>query len=123
MAKKASTSKKSTKAATKQAPKKSSARKMADVAASPAPVHGPRRDNIDAIGQVRLSLTAELGRTRETLGTVQEIGDQSLIELDRTVGEPVDVLLNGELFARGEVVTVGENFGVRITEIIEPIGG
>ena len=81
---------------------------------------GPPRDNIELLESVRLTLTAELGRTRATIEKVHEWGDQSLVELDKTVGEPVDVLLNGELFARGEVVSVSENFGVRITEIVEP---
>jgi len=67
-----------------------------------------------------LVLTAELGRTSETIETVRTWGDQSLVELDKSVGEPVDVLLNGQLFARGEVVVISENFGVRITEIELP---
>ena len=46
------------------------------------------------------------------------MGEQSLVELDKQVGDPVDILVNGKLFARGEVVTVSENFGVRITEIM-----
>ena len=79
--------------------------------------------NIDRLMDVSLTVTIELGRTRETISTVMEYGDQSLIELDRSVGEAVDVLVNGELFARGEVVTVSENFGVRITELVNPIPG
>jgi len=79
--------------------------------------------NVDRLMDVSLTVTIELGRTKETIQTVMEYGDQSLIELDRTVGEPVDVLVNGELFARGEVVTVSENFGVRITELINPVPG
>ena len=77
--------------------------------------------NLERLMDVSLTVTIELGRTRETIETVMEYGDQSLIELDRTVGEPVDVLVNGELFARGEVVTVSENFGVRITELVNPL--
>ena len=77
--------------------------------------------NLERLMDVSLTVTIELGRTRETIETVLEYGDQSLIELDRTVGEPVDVLVNGELFARGEVVTVSENFGVRITELVNPL--
>ncbi len=69
MAKIASTAKKTTKASTKKASKRKSAKKVAKVANS-APVQGPPRDNLDAIGKVSLSLTAELGRTRETIGTV-----------------------------------------------------
>lgn len=108
--------------ATKKAPRPKKAAKKAvqkkAAAAPPAPASKAAVDNIDALGKVQLTLTAELGRTTDTIGTAREYGDQSLIELDRTVGDPVDILLNGELFGRGEVVTVGENFGVRITEII-----
>ena len=81
-----------------------------------------KQDNIDAIGDVRLTMTAELGRTRETIGRIMELGDQSLIELDKSVGEPVEILLNGKLFARGEVVTVSENFGVRVIEVVSRPG-
>lgn len=77
--------------------------------------------NIERLMDVRLTVTIELGRTRDTLEKVMEYGDQSLIELDKTVGEPVDVMVNGELFARGEVVTVSENFGVRILELVNPL--
>ena len=75
-------------------------------------------DNTDVIGTVQLTMTAELGRTRKTIESVSGLGDQSLIEFDKGVGDPIDILLNGELFARGEVVTVGENFGVRVTEVV-----
>lgn len=77
--------------------------------------------NIERLMDVRLTVTIELGRTRDTIESVMEYGDQSLIELDKSVGEPVEVLVNGELFARGEVVTVSENFGVRIIELVNPL--
>ena len=77
--------------------------------------------NIERLMDVRLTVTIELGRTRKIIQEVMELGDQSLIELEKTVGEPVDVLVNGELFARGEVVTVSENFGVRVTELVNPL--
>ena len=76
--------------------------------------------NIERLMDVPLTVTIELGRTRDTIEKVMEFGDQSLIELDKSVSDPVDVLVNGELFARGEVVTVSENFGVRITELVNP---
>ena len=56
-----------------------------------------------------------------TLDAALDIGEQSLIELDKQVGDAVDIMINGQLFARGEVVTVDENFGVRITEIVQEI--
>lgn len=74
--------------------------------------------NIARLMDVNLSVSIELGRTRETLEGIMRLGEQSLVELDKQVGDPVDILVNGKLFARGEVVTVSENFGVRITEIV-----
>ncbi|MFH1567426.1 MAG: FliM/FliN family flagellar motor switch protein [Gemmatimonadota bacterium] len=100
----------------RQTPKKIPARK-AEVPA--APKAAPPRDNIDLLESLPLTLTAEVGRTRETVQLVQRWGEQSLIELDQKVGDAVDIRLNGQLFARGEVVTVEEYFGVRITEIVE----
>ena len=78
----------------------------------------PPATNMAQLQGVRVSVSMELGRTEKTLNELLDIGEQSLIELDRQVGEPIDIHLNGQLFARGEVVTIGENFGVRITEIL-----
>ena len=86
--------------------------------ASPPPAS---RDNLELLQDTPLVMTMELGRTRKVLEDISELGEQSLIELDKTVGEPIDVLVNGRLFARGEGVTVGENFGVRIIEIVEQV--
>ena len=74
--------------------------------------------SIARLMDVNLSVTVELGRTKETLEHVLNLGEQSLVELDKQVGEPIDILVNGKVFARGEVVTVSENFGVRITELV-----
>lgn len=67
-------------------------------------------------------MTIEVGRTRDTIGQLTQYRENTLVELDKTVDEPVDILLNGELWARGEVVTVSENFGVRVVELINPPG-
>ena len=75
-------------------------------------------DNIDVLDAVQLRASVELGRTRLTLDEALNIGEQSLIELDKSVGDAVDVMLNGKLFARGEIVTVAENYGVRLTEVL-----
>ena len=77
--------------------------------------------NIDRLMDVNLSVTVELGRTRQTLEHVLNLGEQSLVELDKQVGDPIDILVNGKIFARGEVVTVSENFGVRITELVTSV--
>jgi flagellar motor switch protein FliN/FliY len=70
---------------------------------------------------VNLNVTIELGRTKHTLEQVLNLGEQSLVELDKQVGDPIDILVNGKIFARGEVVTVSENFGVRITELVTSV--
>ncbi len=81
---------------------------------------GVPADKLELLFDVPLRVTVELGRTRMTLKQVLELSVGSLIELDKLTGEPVDILVNGKLIARGEVVVIDENFGVRITDIISP---
>jgi len=77
--------------------------------------------NIELIMDVPLSLTVELGRTRRLIREILGFSTGSVIELDRLAGEAVDILVNGKPIARGEVVVINENFGVRITEIVSPV--
>lgn len=70
------------------------------------------------LGEVEMGVTAELGRTRLTVRDVLGLNPGSIIELDRAAGSPVDVVVNGTLIARGEVVVIDEEFGIRITEIL-----
>lgn len=77
--------------------------------------------NINLIMDVPLQVTVELGRTRKLIRDILELGPGSVVELDKLAGEPVDILVNGKLIAKGEVVVIDENFGVRVTEIISPI--
>ncbi|WP_334100462.1 flagellar motor switch phosphatase FliY [Thermotoga petrophila] len=77
-------------------------------------------DKLELLLDIPLRVTVELGRTRMTLKRVLEMIPGSIIELDKLTGEPVDILVNGKLIARGEVVVIDENFGVRITEIVSP---
>jgi flagellar motor switch protein FliN len=72
----------------------------------------------DPLRDVRLNVTVELARTRMSLDEALALGQGSVVELDRLAGEPVSVQLNGKLFARGEVVGVAGNYGVRLTEIM-----
>ena len=111
------------KKAPKKAVKKKAAKKKAPQKQPPAKAPAPRAvvDNTALLDDASLTLTVELGRTRETIETALEFGDQSLVELDRMVGDPVDIMVNGMLFGRGEVVTVDENFGVRVTEVVQPV--
>lgn len=76
------------------------------------------RANLDVLMHVQLSVTAELGTCKMEVSEVLKLGAGSIIELDRLAGGPVDLLVNNKLIARGEVVAVDENFGVRITELI-----
>lgn len=73
---------------------------------------------LELLHDVELGVTAELGRTRLLLREVLELVPGSVIELDRAAGSPVDVLVNGTLVARGEVVVIDEEFGIRITEVV-----
>ena len=91
---------------------------MAPAAGAPG---GGIPPNIARLMDVNLSVTVELGMTKKTLEHVLNLGEQSLVELDKQVGDPIDILVNGKLFARGEVVTVSENFGVRITELVTSV--
>jgi len=77
--------------------------------------------NLDLILDVPLQVSVELGRTNKTIKEILEFSTGSIIELNKLAGEPVDMLINGKLFAKGEVVVIDENFGVRITDIISPL--
>jgi flagellar motor switch protein FliN len=77
-----------------------------------------RSHSMAMLGEVEMGVTAELGRTRMTVRDVLGLNPGSIIELDRSAGSPVDVVVNGTLIARGEVVVIDEEFGIRITEII-----
>ncbi|MDD2585248.1 MAG: flagellar motor switch phosphatase FliY [Syntrophomonadaceae bacterium] len=77
--------------------------------------------NIGIIMDVPLDISVELGKTRKTIKEILEINQGSIIQLDRLAGEPVDLLVNGKLVAKGEVVVIDESYGIRITAIISPI--
>jgi flagellar motor switch protein FliN/FliY len=77
--------------------------------------------NIKLLMDVNMELTVELGRTKKSIKDILGMGEGTVIELDKLAGEPVDVLVNGQLIAKGEVVVIDENFGVRVTEIVDPM--
>lgn len=87
------------------------------LATGPVPVNDA---NIGLILDVPLEITVELGRTRKSIKDVLELTNGSIIELERLAGEPVDIMVNGKYLAKGEVVVIDENFGVRITDIASP---
>ncbi|MBI2877663.1 MAG: flagellar motor switch protein FliN [Candidatus Tectomicrobia bacterium] len=76
--------------------------------------------NIDFILDIPLHLSVELGRTKILINDLLQLGKGSVIELNRVVGDPVEILINEKPIARGEVVVVNEKFGVRLTDIISP---
>ncbi len=77
------------------------------------------QENIGLIMDVPLSVTVELGRTTKSISEILDFAPGTIIELERIAGEPIDVLVNGKLVAKGEVVVIEESFGVRVTEIIK----
>ena len=79
---------------------------------------GGGNSKIDLIADIPVRVTVELGKTRKNISEILGMTTGSVIELDKMAGEPVDVLVNGKLIAKGEVVVIDENFGVRITEVL-----
>jgi flagellar motor switch protein FliN/FliY len=77
--------------------------------------------NIGLLMDVPMEMTVELGRTKKMIKEILGMGEGTIIELDKLAGEPVDILVNRKLIAKGEVVVIDENFGVRVTEIVSPM--
>ena len=99
--------------------------KVADAAASVANVttsSGKERKSqtLEFIMDVTLQVTVEVGRARMTIQDLLQLGQGSVMELEKLAGEPLDVYINGKQVARGEAVIVNEKFGVRLTDIISP---
>ncbi len=84
------------------------------------PAGKPETQNIDMLLDVNLPVSIELGRTRMSISDILSLGPGSVVELNKLAGEPVDLLVNYKIVARGEVVVIDENFGVRITTLISP---
>lgn len=75
---------------------------------------------LDAILDIPVHISMEIGRTQISIRNLLKLNQGSVVELDRLAGEPMDVLVNGTLIARGEVVVVNEKFGLRLTDIVSP---
>jgi flagellar motor switch protein FliN len=90
---------------------------------SGAPVGGPDLGSaagLERLHDVPVELAVEIGRTRMTIGETLGLGPGSIVTLNRLAGEPVDLLVNGKPIARGEVVVIDEEFGLRVTEVLAP---
>lgn len=79
--------------------------------------HEPFNTSIDLIGDIPIEITVELGRAHKKIADILELGQGSVIELDKLVGEPLNIYANGRYIAKGEVVVIDDSFGVRVTEI------
>jgi flagellar motor switch protein FliN/FliY len=77
--------------------------------------------NLDFILDIPLEVSVELGRTKILISELLQLGQGSVVELSKLAGEPLEILVNQKLVARGEVVVVNEKFGVRLTDIISPV--
>jgi flagellar motor switch protein FliN len=77
---------------------------------------------LDRLRDVPVELAVEIGRTRMTIGETLALGPGSIVTLNRLAGEPVDLLVNGKPIARGEVVVIDEEFGLRISEVVAASG-
>jgi len=82
------------------------------------PAGQPDARNIDMLMDVNLPVSIELGRTRMAITDILALGPGSVVELNKLAGEPVDVMVNGKAVAKGEVVVIDENFGVRVTQLL-----
>lgn len=80
-----------------------------------------RSSKLDLILDIPLRVSVELGRTKMLVNDLLQLGQGSVIELNKLAGDPLEVLVNDKLVARGEVVVVNEKFGIRLTDIISPI--
>ena len=82
--------------------------------------NGSQDTNLDRILDIPLVLSAQLGNTRMLIKDLLQLGPGSIVELDKLAGEPLEVLVNERLVARGEVVMVNEKFGIRLTDVVSP---
>jgi len=89
-------------------------------AASAAGAAARQPQTLDFILDVTLQVTVEVGRARMTIQDLLQLGQGSVVELEKLAGEPLDIYINGKQVARGEAVIVNEKFGVRLTDIISP---
>ena len=82
------------------------------------PISAEERRKLDAILDIPVTITMEVGRSQISIRNLLQLNQDSVVELDRVAGEPLDVLVNGTLIAHGEVVVVNDKFGIRLTDVI-----
>jgi len=109
-------------ASTEMSENKDAIRELADqIKAGDDALNKLKVQNLDFILDIPLKVSVELGRAKVIIKDLLQLGQGSVLELDKLAGEPLEVLVNGKLVARGEVVVVNEKFGIRLTDIISPL--
>ena len=83
-------------------------------------VKGMDADKLKVLENIEVDMSIEVGRTEISIRDLLRLNEGSVVELDRLAGEPLDILINGTMIAKGEVVMVGERFGIRFSEIVDP---
>lgn len=83
-------------------------------------VKGLETEKLRALENIEVEMSVEVGRTEISISELLRLNEGSVVELDRLAGEPLDILVNGTLIAKGEVVMVGERFGIRFSDIVDP---
>lgn len=77
-------------------------------------------EKLRVLNNIEVEMSIEVGRSKITIRDLLRLNEGSVVELDRLAGEPLDILINGTMIAKGEVVMVGERFGIRLTDIVDP---
>ena len=91
-----------------------------DNSSEPANEKKPGKENLRVLENIDVALTVEVGGAEIKLRELLRINEGSVIELERLAGDPLDILANGTIIAKGEVVMIGERFGIRFTEVVDP---
>ena len=86
-----------------------------------APITQEEKKKLDTILDIPVTISMEVGRSQISIRNLLQLNQESVVELDRVAGEPLDVLVNGTLIAHGEVVVVNDKFGIRLTDVISQI--
>jgi len=94
---------------------------LPDMGADAKAGSGSGKRDLDFILDIPLEVSAELGRTKLLINELLQLGQGSVVELNKLAGEPLEIYVNGKLVARGEAVVINEKFGIRLTDIISPI--
>lgn len=84
------------------------------------PTRSRESDKLRALENIEVEMSVEVGRTEISISDLLRLNEGSVVELDRLAGEPLDILVNGTMIAKGEVVMVGERFGIRFSDIVDP---